>query len=342
MAAGLAEPAGGGGRRGRHAALSARNAARRARSSGPAGLLRPRRSMVLDAVTVRNLELVEPMFAADAASGAAQRLLAVLDQTADRHGRASAAPAAAAPVAGPRARSKRGWTRWASCCAQTILRAELRKQLAGCSTSNGCSPKSAGHAPARAICWRWAARSRRFRRRAGWSARGRARACARIRDGSTSSTDVATRSWKRIADEPPVNVGRWRRPSAPASTRSSTSCATCSQNGKQLHRADRDARAAAHRHRVAEGPLQQRLRLLHRNLARQSAPGAGRLRAQADAGECGALHHAGAEGIRAQGAGRGGEDPRRSRRICSPTCGGARRARRSAFGRPRRRWRSWT
>ncbi len=41
-------------------------------------------SMVLDAVTVRNLELIEPVFAADvdAAGGAAQAtLLAVLDQT---------------------------------------------------------------------------------------------------------------------------------------------------------------------------------------------------------------------------------------------------------------------
>jgi DNA mismatch repair protein MutS len=37
--------------------------------------------MVLDAVTVRNLELVEPLFAADAGGAAQATVLGVLDQT---------------------------------------------------------------------------------------------------------------------------------------------------------------------------------------------------------------------------------------------------------------------
>ena len=54
--------------------------------------------------------------------------------------------------------------------------------------------------------------------------------------------------------------------------------------------------------KIAEGRLQPRLRLLHRSLEVEPARGAGALHPQADDGRRRALHHAGAEGIRGEGA----------------------------------------
>ena len=126
-------PPRGRGRGRRHPALPARDAARRARPPGPARVLRPRRFHGLDAVTVRNLELVEPLFAADAPSAgqAPATVLGVLDQQPHRHGRPPAAPAPAAPVAGPRRDRAAPRRRGRAARSRTILRAELRKQLAG-------------------------------------------------------------------------------------------------------------------------------------------------------------------------------------------------------------------
>ena len=64
--------------------------------------------------------------------------------------------------------------------------------------------------------------------------------------------------------------------------RSSTSCARISRVGQAGHRADGGAGARAHRHRLAEGPLQPRVRLLHRGLEVEPARRAGRLPPQAD------------------------------------------------------------
>ena len=80
--------------------------------------------------------------------------------------------------------------------------------------------------------------------------------------------------------------------------------------GQAGDRRDGGARARAHRHRVAEGPLQPRVRLLHRDLEVEPARGAGRLPPQADHRRRRALHHAGAEGIRGEGARRRRADPR--------------------------------
>ena len=59
-----------------------------------------------------------------------------------------------------------------------------------------------------------------------------------------------------------------------------------------------------HRHLVAEGPLQQGLRLLHRGQQGQPRPDSRALRAPPDADQRGALRHPGAEGAR-------GQNPRR-------------------------------
>jgi len=77
-----------------------------------------------------------------------------------------------------------------------------------------------------------------------------------------------------------------------------------------VHRRDRSARAKPHRNSVAESALQQCLRLLHRDFEVQSPSGSNGLRAQADAGQRRALHHAGVEGTGGQDPRGGGEDPR--------------------------------
>jgi len=87
--------------------------------------------MVLDAVTMRNLELVEPLFAADAGGPqASATLLAVLDQTHTGMGGRLLRQRLLRPSM-DRAEIERRLEALGEMIAQTILRAETRKQLAG-------------------------------------------------------------------------------------------------------------------------------------------------------------------------------------------------------------------
>ena len=161
-------------------------------------------SMVLDAVTVRNLELVEPLFAGREAKTAARRAR----PDADRHGRPPAAPAPAAALARPRrnrgAAGRRGRTAAADHPARRTAQGAGRHARSG-------APAGQGHAwapPARAICWRSAARSRRFPqlKQLLRDPAGR-RACARsARPVSTRCRRSRDRILEAIADEPPVNL----------------------------------------------------------------------------------------------------------------------------------------
>ena len=82
--------------------------------------------MILDAVTVRNLELLEPLFAGERKDST---LVSVLDLNCDGHGRASAAAPPAAPKPRPLPKSKPGSTRVAQFLSNAIERTELRKTL---------------------------------------------------------------------------------------------------------------------------------------------------------------------------------------------------------------------
>src|SRR6266852_4151799 len=87
-------------------------------------------SMLLDAVTVRNLELIEPVFADDVALGKSATLLGVLDQTATGMGgrllrQRLLRPSLSQPEIEDRLDAVGEFLR------ETILRAELRKELAG-------------------------------------------------------------------------------------------------------------------------------------------------------------------------------------------------------------------
>jgi DNA mismatch repair protein MutS len=88
-------------------------------------------SMVLDAVTVRNLELLEPIFAADAGGSQAQpTVLGVLDQTLTGMGGRLLRQRLLRPSM-DRAEIEQRLDAVGELRQQTILRAELRKQLSG-------------------------------------------------------------------------------------------------------------------------------------------------------------------------------------------------------------------
>ena len=82
-------------------------------------------NMVLDAVTVRNLELLEPIFSDGGAT-----LIARSGSDRDGHGRTTVAAAPAAAFARSARRSKRGWMRSAIWCGRRSCARSLRKQLA--------------------------------------------------------------------------------------------------------------------------------------------------------------------------------------------------------------------
>jgi DNA mismatch repair protein MutS len=86
-------------------------------------------AMVLDAVTLRNLEIVEPLFAADAA-GPSPTLLSALDQTLTGMGGRLLRQRLLRPAM-ERAEIEQRLDAVGELLQQTILRAELRKQLGG-------------------------------------------------------------------------------------------------------------------------------------------------------------------------------------------------------------------
>ena len=87
-------------------------------------------SMILDAVTVRNLELTEPLFAADRAEEKQPTLLAVLDQTLTGMGGRLLRQRLLRPSL-DRAEIEARLDAVGEMLDQTILRAEVRKQLGG-------------------------------------------------------------------------------------------------------------------------------------------------------------------------------------------------------------------
>ncbi len=86
--------------------------------------------MVLDAVTVRNLELVEPLFAADATTGEAATLIGVLDQALTGMGGRLLRQRLLRPSM-DRAEIEQRLDAVGELLRETILRAEVRKQLGG-------------------------------------------------------------------------------------------------------------------------------------------------------------------------------------------------------------------
>ena len=161
--------------------------------------------------------------------------------------------------------------------ASAILRAELAKDLASILDLERLLAKIT-------LSHRRPARSAGAGAIAGRDPVAEAATCSRAEPRASATSDarldevaeVRDRVLAAIAEEPPVNLadgGTIRDGFDPRLDE----LRDISPQQPDLSRANRAARARPHRHRVAQGPLQQRLRLLHRNLQSQSAPGARRL-----------------------------------------------------------------
>jgi DNA mismatch repair protein MutS len=163
-------------------------------------------SMVLDAVTVRNLELLEPIFAADAGTSQSQlTVLGVLDQTLTGMGGRLLRQRLLRPSMN-RAEIEQRLDAVAELRQQTILRAELRKQLAAILdlerllakvTLGSASPRdllalgrSLEKIPALKRCFDTQQASR----------------LRNLHDRLDELSDVASLILEAIADEPPLNL----------------------------------------------------------------------------------------------------------------------------------------
>ncbi len=168
------------------------------------------------------------------------------------------------------------------------------------------------------------------RRRSSRRSSPRSTICPRCATPSTPRSSTSRRRW-------PATAAR----SATASTPNSTSCAGSAAPASRSSPSWKPP-SAAHRHPVAQGALQPRLRLLHRDLEVEPARGARRLHPQADDCRRRALRHAGAEGVRGEGARRRRAQSSSASWSCSRPCAGRVGEPRPACSRQRARWRRST
>ena len=163
-------------------------------------------SMVLDAVTVRNLELVEPIFSADAGPGPSETtLLAVLDQSLTGMGGRLLRQRLLRPSMDTAEISER-LDAVGELLQQTILRAELRKQLGGILDIERLLAKvTLGTAGPRDLL----ALGRSIERIPALKRCFETQQAARLRtlyDRLDELPDVANLILEAIADEPPINL----------------------------------------------------------------------------------------------------------------------------------------
>ncbi|HTS62923.1 MAG TPA: DNA mismatch repair protein MutS [Candidatus Acidoferrales bacterium] len=162
-------------------------------------------SMVLDAVTVRNLELVEPLFAADAGAQTQPTMLGVLDQALTGMGGRLLRQRLLRPSLDS-AEIEQRLDAVGELLQQTILRAELRKQLAGILDIERLLAKvTLGTAGPRDLLalGRSIEKIPALRRCFDTQQAARLR---RIHGGLDELSDVAGLILEAIADEPPMNI----------------------------------------------------------------------------------------------------------------------------------------
>jgi len=162
-------------------------------------------AMVLDAVTVRNLELVEPLFAADAGPQQEATLLAVIDQAQTGMGGRLLRQRLLRPSM-DRAEIEQRLDAVGELLRETILRSELRKQLAGILDIERLLAKvtlgSAGPRDVLAL-GRSLEKIPALKRCFDTRQSGRLRS---LYDRLDELTDVAGLILDAIADEPPLNL----------------------------------------------------------------------------------------------------------------------------------------
>jgi DNA mismatch repair protein MutS len=162
-------------------------------------------SMLLDSVTVRNLELIEPVFADDVGLGKSATLLGVLDQTATGMGGRLLRQRLLHPsVSQPEIEARLDAV--GELLAETILRAELRKELASVLDLERLLAKvTLGSAGPRDLFALGKSLERIPQLKQRVESRQSARLTA-IRDGLDDVPEVQQRILAAIADEPPMNL----------------------------------------------------------------------------------------------------------------------------------------
>ena len=163
-------------------------------------------SMVLDAVTVRNLELVEPLFAADAGPQTQATVLGVLDQTLTGMGGRLLRQRLLRPSM-DRAEIEQRLDAVGELLQQTILRAELRKQLAAILDLERLLAKvTLGSAGPRDVLALGPVAREDSGAASAASTPSKRSACGRSTSGWTSCRTFANLILEAIADEPPLNL----------------------------------------------------------------------------------------------------------------------------------------
>jgi DNA mismatch repair protein MutS len=162
-------------------------------------------SMILDAVTVRNLELTEPVFAADAGSSQQATVLFVIDQTQTGMGGRLLRNRLLRPAMN-REEIEQRLDAVGELLQQTILRAELRKQLGGILDLERLLAKvTLGSAGPRDLL----ALGRSLEKVPGLKRCFDTHEAARLRslhDRLDELPDVTNLILEAIADEPPLNI----------------------------------------------------------------------------------------------------------------------------------------
>src|SRR3954454_13359953 len=162
-------------------------------------------SMILDAVTVRNLELIEPIFAADAGSSQQPTVLGVLDQTCTGMGGRLLRQRLLRPSMN-RAEIEQRLDAVGELLQQTILRDQLRKHLAGILDLERLLAKvTLGSAGPRDLL----ALGRSLEKIPGLKRCFDTQQAARLRslhDRLPEAPGAATLLLEAIADEPPLNL----------------------------------------------------------------------------------------------------------------------------------------
>jgi DNA mismatch repair protein MutS len=162
-------------------------------------------SMILDAVTIRNLELIEPLFAADAGASQQATLLATIDQSLTGMGGRLLRQRLLRPCMN-RDEIEHRLDALGELLQQTILRAELRKQLGGILDLERLLAKvTIGTAGPRDVL----ALGRSLEKIPSLKRCFDTQQAARLRslhDRLDELPDVATLILEAIADEPPLNL----------------------------------------------------------------------------------------------------------------------------------------
>ena len=253
---------------------------------------------------------------------------------------------AAAPLAAPSAARSRGAraraTTRSPCCVDA-RRSDAARGAARLSPTSSASPRASrcaarGRAtsPACATRSRAAGAARRARGHGQPRLRAARRRCSPPPDGARTLLRTRDRS-----DEPAARAARRRRDRRRLRRRARRAARDRRRTAAVPARA-RGARARAHRHRQPQGRLQPVHGFYIEVTQRAGRQGARRLPPPPDAEERRALHHAGAQGVRGQGA--LGAGPRAGAREAAlrRAARRARAARRGAAARRRARSRSST